>query len=175
MYKFLMWILSTCCLFSGCALKKEGKPSVAQLDSGYMIESNHSIKISNLSINDLSNLIISDFLPFHLQVLYKYKDQLKIIIKRNYIFDFDSTFKIIYNTFYEPYFEYLQIPKKYRMKLFAFTAPNSLVIIREWILNDCTEAIPVVIKDLMFCINIQAKLSNTFLSANFQSLNSTIF
>ena len=69
----------------------------------------------------------------------------------------------------------MQIPKKYRMKLFAFTAPNSLVIIREWILNDCTEAIPVVIKDLMFCINIQAKLSNTFLSANFQSLNSTIF
>ena len=138
-------------------------------------ESNHSIKLSNLSINDLSNLIISDFLPFHLQVLYKYKDQLKIIIKRNYIFDFDSTFKIIYNTFYEPYFEYLQIPKKYRMKLFAFTAPNSLVIIREWILNDCKEAIPVVIKDLMFCINTQAKLADTFLSTNFQSLNSTIF
>ena len=91
------------------------------------------------------------------------------------IFDFDSTFRIIYNTFCEPYFEYFQIPENYRMKLFAFTAPNYLVIIREWILNDCEEAIPVVIKDLMFCINIQAKLSNTFLSANFQSLNSTIF
>ncbi len=136
-------------------------------------ESNHSIKISSLSINDLSNIIISDFLPFYLQRLYKYKDQLKVIIKRNYIFDFDSTFKIIYNTFYEPYFEYFQIPKKYRMKLFAFTVPNSFIIIKEWILSDCTEAIPVVIKDLMFCINIQAKLADTFLSANFQSSNSS--
>lgn len=61
------------------------------------------------------------------------------------------------------------------MKLFAFTVPNSLIVIREWILSDCKEAIPVVIKDLLFCINIQTKLSNTFLSANFQSLNSTIF
>lgn len=43
MYKFLMWILSTCCLFSGCALKKEGKPSAAQLDSGYMIESSNDM------------------------------------------------------------------------------------------------------------------------------------
>ena len=34
-------------------------------------ESNHSIKISSLSINDLSNIIISDFLPFYLH-LYLY-------------------------------------------------------------------------------------------------------
>lgn len=40
-----MWILSTCCLFSGCALKKEGKPSAAQLNSGYMIESSNDMNV----------------------------------------------------------------------------------------------------------------------------------
>ena len=50
MYKFLMWILSTCCLFSGCALKKEGKPSAAQLNSGYMIESSNDPRYSYVAL-----------------------------------------------------------------------------------------------------------------------------
>lgn len=111
--------------------------------------------IKEMSKNEFIDMLKNTFWPYYLEKIRENK-VFVINVMRNYSFCmWDNSKRIIYKTVWEPFFEYYDIPKRMRKKLFVYYWSAIMAMIYCWIEDGCVEPTNELLDDLKFCFNVK--------------------
>ncbi len=140
------------CDIEGLVQKRMAAPFLEYIDK---FEEYNGKKIKELSKSEFIDMLKNTFWPYYLDKIRENK-VFVINVMRNYSFCmWDSSKEIIYETVWKPFFDYYDIPKRMRKKLFAYYWSAIMMLVYYWVEDGCVEPTNEFLEDLKFCFNLK--------------------